>query len=86
MEAIASAEAIVPLLDKELPGFGEIFRIVSYQEIKTSTVQSRALAGVANGTYIFCLPGSSCSLNVPLLMVRCSDTPATPRPGATNIP
>ena len=52
-------EAISPLLDKELPGFGEIFRMVSYQEIKTSTVQSRALAGVANGTYIFCLPGSS---------------------------
>ncbi|MEL6263657.1 MAG: molybdenum cofactor biosynthesis protein B [Cyanobacteria bacterium J06626_6] len=52
-------EAIIPLLDKELPGFGEIFRMVSYQEIKTSTVQSRALAGVANGTYIFCLPGSS---------------------------
>ena len=52
-------EAITPLLDKELPGFGEIFRMVSYQEIKTSTVQSRALAGVANGTYIFCLPGSS---------------------------
>ncbi|MGD1861272.1 MAG: molybdenum cofactor biosynthesis protein B [Leptolyngbyaceae cyanobacterium] len=52
-------EAIAPLLDKELPGFGEIFRMVSYQEIRTSTVQSRALAGVANGTYIFCLPGSS---------------------------
>lgn len=52
-------EAIAPLLDKELPGFGEIFRMVSYQDIKTSTVQSRALAGVANGTYIFCLPGSS---------------------------
>ena len=52
-------EANTPLLDKELPGFGEIFRMVSYQEIKTSTVQSRALAGVANGTYIFCLPGSS---------------------------
>ena len=52
-------EAISPLLDKELPGFGEIFRMVSYEEIKTSTVQSRALAGVANGTYIFCLPGSS---------------------------
>lgn len=52
-------EAIAPLLDKQLPGFGEIFRMVSYQEIKTSTVQSRALAGVANGTYIFCLPGSS---------------------------
>lgn len=52
-------EAIKPLLDKEIAGFGEIFRMISYQEIKTSTIQSRALAGVANGTYIFCLPGSS---------------------------
>jgi molybdopterin adenylyltransferase len=52
-------EAIKPLLDKEIDGFGEIFRFLSYQEIKTSTIQSRALAGVANGTYIFCLPGSS---------------------------
>ncbi|MEM1168974.1 MAG: molybdenum cofactor biosynthesis protein B [Cyanobacteria bacterium P01_H01_bin.35] len=52
-------EAIKPLLDKEIEGFGEIFRMISYQEIKTSTIQSRTLAGVANGTYIFCLPGSS---------------------------
>lgn len=52
-------EAIQPLLDKELDGFGEIFRMLSYQEIKTSTIQSRALGGVANQTYIFCLPGSS---------------------------
>lgn len=52
-------EAIKPLLDKEITGFGEIFRLISYQEIKTSTIQSRAIAGVANGTYIFCLPGSS---------------------------
>ena len=52
-------EAIKPLLDKEISGFGEIFRMISYQEIKTSTIQSRAIAGVANGTYIFCLPGSS---------------------------
>ena len=52
-------EAIQPLLDKEIEGFGEIFRMISYQEIKTSTIQSRCLAGVANGTYIFCLPGSS---------------------------
>ena len=51
-------EAIKPLLDKEIEGFGEIFRMISYQEIKTSTIQSRCLAGVANGTYIFCLPGS----------------------------
>ncbi|ALG69261.1 molybdenum cofactor biosynthesis protein B [Beggiatoa leptomitoformis] len=52
-------EAIKPLLDKELDGFGEIFRMISYEEIKTSTIQSRAIAGVANGTYIFCVPGSS---------------------------
>ena len=52
-------EAVKPLLDKEIVGFGEIFRMISYQEIKTSTIQSRTLAGVANGTYIFCLPGSS---------------------------
>lgn len=52
-------EAVKPLLDKEIEGFGEVFRAVSYEQIKTSTLQSRALAGVANGTYIFCVPGSS---------------------------
>ncbi|MEQ1637260.1 MAG: molybdenum cofactor biosynthesis protein B [Methylococcales bacterium] len=52
-------EAVAPLLDKQLDGFGEIFRMLSFEGIKTSTIQSRALAGVANGTYIFCLPGSS---------------------------
>jgi molybdenum cofactor biosynthesis protein B len=52
-------EAIAPLLDKILDGFGEIFRMLSYQDIKSSTIQSRAIAGVANGTYVFCLPGSS---------------------------
>jgi molybdenum cofactor biosynthesis protein B len=51
-------EAVLPLLDKVLDGFGEVFRFISYQEIGTSTIQSRALAGVANGTYVFCLPGS----------------------------
>jgi len=51
-------EAVLPLLDKVLDGFGEVFRMLSYQEIKTSTIQSRAIAGVANGTYLFCLPGS----------------------------
>ena len=51
-------EAIRPLFDKEIEGFGEVFRSISYQYIKTSTIQSRALAGLANGTPIFCLPGS----------------------------
>ncbi|MDH3636749.1 MAG: molybdenum cofactor biosynthesis protein B [Gammaproteobacteria bacterium] len=52
-------EAVAPLLDKVIDGFGETFRSLSYQTIGTSTLQSRAIAGVANGTYIFCLPGSS---------------------------
>ncbi len=52
-------EAVAPLLDKIIDGFGETFRQLSYQSIGTSTLQSRALAGVANGTYLFCLPGSS---------------------------
>ena len=51
-------EAVVPLLDKQIEGFGEVFRVLSYEEIGPSTIQSRAIAGVANGTYIFCLPGS----------------------------
>jgi len=52
-------EAINILFDKTLEGFGETFRAISFQEIGTSTMQSRAVAGVANGTYIFCLPGST---------------------------
>jgi molybdenum cofactor biosynthesis protein B len=52
-------EAIVVLFDKEIDGFGELFRTISYEEIGASSLQSRAVAGVANSTYIFCLPGSS---------------------------
>jgi len=52
-------EAFAQVWEKEIPGFGELFRWVSYQKIKTSTIQSRACAGVANGTYIFALPGST---------------------------
>jgi molybdopterin adenylyltransferase len=52
-------EAVLPLLDKVIDGFGEMFRSISYGQIKTSTLQSRAVAGVANGTYLFCVPGSS---------------------------
>ena len=52
-------EAVFPLFDKVIEGFGELFRRLSYDEISTSTIQSRVTAGVANGTYIFCLPGSS---------------------------
>ena len=52
-------EAVSVLFDKEIEGFGELFRLISYEEIATSTIQSRVTAGVSNGTYIFCLPGSS---------------------------
>lgn len=51
-------EALVPLLDKTIEGFGELFRALSFETIGTSSLQSRALAGVANGTVIFVLPGS----------------------------
>lgn len=51
-------EAVRRVIEKEIPGFGELFRWLSYAKIKTSTIQSRALAGVAGGTYIFALPGS----------------------------
>jgi molybdenum cofactor biosynthesis protein B len=52
-------EAIGVLLDKEIQGFGELFRSISFAEIGASSFQSRCLAGVANATYVFCLPGSS---------------------------
>lgn len=51
-------EAFQAVYEKEIPGFGEIFRMLSYEKIKTSTIQSRATAGVAGGTYLFALPGS----------------------------
>jgi molybdenum cofactor biosynthesis protein B len=51
-------EAFAAVWEKEIPGFGELFRWISYQKIKTSTIQSRACAGVAKGTYMFALPGS----------------------------
>jgi len=51
-------EALAPLLDKTIEGFGELFRVLSFETIGTSTLQSRALAGVANGTVVFVLPGS----------------------------
>jgi len=52
-------EAIQPLLDRDLPGFGELFRWLSYPEIGCATLQSRAFAGLANDTLLFCLPGST---------------------------
>ncbi len=55
----STPEAIAPLLDKEMPGFGELFRAISFEEIGTSSLQSRVFAGLSNHTFVFCLPGST---------------------------
>jgi molybdenum cofactor biosynthesis protein B len=55
----STPEALQPLLDKEMPGFGEMFRVLSFDKIGTSTLQSRAFAGLANATFLFALPGST---------------------------
>ena len=55
----STPEALAPLFDKTIDGFGEVFRALSLSEIGSSSVQSRALAGLANGTVIFCMPGST---------------------------
>jgi len=55
----STPEALLPLLDKQMPGFGELFRAISFEEIGTSTLQSRAFAGLANATFLFALPGST---------------------------
>ncbi|WP_293268639.1 molybdenum cofactor biosynthesis protein B [Neptunomonas sp.] len=55
----STPEAVIPLLDKQIEGYGELFRSLSYEEIGTSTIQSRTVAGVANRTVVFCMPGST---------------------------
>ena len=55
----STPEAVLPLFDKTIDGFGEVFRALSLQEIGSSTVQSRAIAGLANQTAVFCMPGST---------------------------
>jgi molybdenum cofactor biosynthesis protein B len=59
-------EAVQPLLEKELPGFGEIFRALSYREIGSAAVLTRSIAGVTGGKAIFCLPGSPHSISIAL--------------------
>ena len=55
----STPEALIPLFDKAIDGFGELFREVSYQEIGSSTIQSRAVGGLANGTLLFAIPNST---------------------------
>jgi len=81
-------EAAIPLFDKLIEGFGEIFRWVSYQEISTSTIQSRVTAGIANGKYIFCLPGSTgaCKTGWEKILVKQLDIRTKPCNFAELIP
>ncbi|PKH20972.1 molybdenum cofactor biosynthesis protein B [Enterobacterales bacterium CwR94] len=55
----STPEALLPLFDREIAGFGEVFRMLSWEDIGSSTVQSRAVAGLANGTLVFAMPGST---------------------------
>lgn len=55
----STPEALLPLFDREIEGFGELFRMISYEDIGSSTLQSRAVAGIANQTVIFAVPGST---------------------------
>ncbi|MGB1271732.1 MAG: molybdenum cofactor biosynthesis protein B [Endozoicomonas sp.] len=55
----STPEAVLPLFDKQIDGYGELFRQLSYEQVKTSTIQSRTVAGMANGTVVFVMPGSN---------------------------
>ena len=81
-------EAIAPLLDKELIGFGELFRSISYGRIGSSSMQSRCLAGVANGKYLFCVPGSvdACETAWDHLLMTQLDSRTQPCNFATLVP
>jgi molybdenum cofactor biosynthesis protein B len=76
----STPEAIGPLLDKEMPGFGEMFRALSYDEIGTSTLQSRAFAGLANAKFIFCLPGSTSACRTAWEKLICHQLDARTKP------
>lgn len=73
-------EAVRPLFTKEIPGFGELFRMLSYDDIGSSTIESRAIAGVADGTLIFCLPGSTgaCQLGMDKIILPQLDARTRP--------
>ena len=76
----STPEAIRPLLDKEMPGFGEMFRVLSFEEIGTSTMQSRAFAGLSNNTFVFCLPGSTSACRTAWERLIRAQLDATTRP------
>jgi molybdenum cofactor biosynthesis protein B len=76
----STPEAVAPLLDKEMPGFGEMFRVLSHEEIGTSTLQSRAFAGLANATFVFCLPGSTSACRTAWEKLLCAQLDARTKP------
>lgn len=76
----STPEAVAPLFDKAIEGYGEVFRQLSYQEIGTSTVQSRAVGGLANNTVIFCMPGSTGACRTAWNGIICEQLDSTHRP------
>ncbi len=76
----STPEAVAPLFDKAIDGFGELFRQVSFQDIGASTVQSRAVAGLANGTLVFCLPGSTGACRTAWTSILASQLDSRTRP------
>jgi molybdenum cofactor biosynthesis protein B len=73
-------EVVEPMFTKNIPGFGELFRMLSYEEIGTSTIESRALAGVADGTLVFCLPGSTGACRLGMEKIILPQIDATTKP------
>ena len=76
----STPEAVSVLFDKQVEGFGEVFRAVSYDEIGSSTIQSRALAGFANNTVIFCMPGSTGACRTAWTSLICEQLDSRHRP------
>ncbi|MGV3346876.1 molybdenum cofactor biosynthesis protein B [Enterobacteriaceae bacterium LUAb1] len=76
----STPEALLPLFDRQIDGFGEVFRLLSWEEIRSSTLQSRALAGLANGTLIFAMPGSASACRLAWEQIICEQLDARHRP------
>jgi molybdopterin adenylyltransferase len=76
----STPEAVTPLFDKAIEGYGELFRHLSYEEIGTSTVQSRAVGGLANDTVIFCMPGSTGACRTAWNGIICEQLDSSHRP------
>ncbi|GLR09982.1 molybdenum cofactor biosynthesis protein B [Mixta theicola] len=76
----STPEALLPLFDREIDGFGEVFRMLSWEEIGSSTLQSRAVAGLANQTLIFAMPGSTSACRTAWERIICEQLDARTRP------